>query len=50
MKKDEKDIEGGRCIKGKDGKLGFSKKASKKMWKNQMEKKEKERLGSHDRS
>ena len=24
MKKDGKDIEGGRCVRGKDGKLGFS--------------------------
>ena len=30
MKKDRKDIEGGRCMKGKDGRLGFSEKDMKK--------------------
>ena len=36
MKKDGKDIEGGRCIKGKGRKLGFGK-DRKGMWKNCME-------------
>ena len=31
MKKDGKDIEGGRCMRGKDGKFGFSKKDEKNM-------------------
>ena len=31
MKKDEKDIEGGRCMKGKDGRLGFSEKDRKRI-------------------
>ena len=30
MKKDRKDAEGGRCMRGKDGKLGFSEKDRKK--------------------
>ena len=29
LKKDGKDIEGGRCMRGKDGKLGFSEKRQK---------------------
>ena len=37
MKKDGKDIEGGRCMRGKDGKLGFSEKDRKRIWKNHME-------------
>ena len=37
MKKDDKDIEEGRCMKGKDGNLGFSEKDRKRTWKNQME-------------
>ena len=36
MKKDEKDT-GGRCIRGKDGKLGFSE-IDKKIWRNHMNK------------
>ena len=38
MKKDGKDIDGGRCTRGKDGKLGFSKKDRKGIWRNHMEK------------
>ena len=37
MKKDGKDIEGGRCIIGKDGRLGFSEMVRKIVWKNHME-------------
>ena len=37
MKKDGKDVESGRCIKGKDGKLGFSESERKKIWKDHME-------------
>ena len=37
MKKDGKDIEGGRCMRGKDGTLGFSEKDRKIIWKNHME-------------
>ena len=37
MKKDGKDIEGGRCIRGKDGKIGFSEKDRKRIWKKHME-------------
>ena len=37
MKNDGKDIEGGKCIRGKDGRLGFSKKDRKRIWKNYME-------------
>ena len=33
-----KGIEGGRCMKGKDGRLGFSEKDRKTIWKNHMEK------------
>ena len=36
MKKDGKDIEGGRCMRGKDGRLGLSKKERKRTWKNHM--------------
>ena len=36
MKKDRKNIEG-RCMRGKDKKLGFSEKDGKRIWKNQME-------------
>ena len=31
MKKDEKDIEGGRCMREKDGRLGFSEKDRKRI-------------------
>ena len=37
MKKDENDIEGGRCMRGKGGRLGFSEKDKKRTWKNHME-------------
>ena len=37
MKKDGKGIEGGRFMRGKDGKLGFSKEDRKRIWKNHME-------------
>ena len=37
MKKDGKDIEGGRCMRGKDGRLGFCEKDRKRIWKNHME-------------
>ena len=37
MKKDGKDIEGGRRMRGKDVKLGFSEKGGKRMWKSHME-------------
>ena len=37
MKKDGKDIEGGKCMKGKDGRLGFSEKDWKRIWKNHTE-------------
>ena len=40
MKNDGKDIEGGRCMKGKDRRLGFSEKDRKRIWKNLMENKE----------
>ena len=36
MKKDGKDIEGDRCVRGKDGRLGFSEKDRKRIWKNHM--------------
>ena len=37
MKKNEKDIEGGRCMRGKSGSLDFSEKDRKRIWKNYME-------------
>ena len=37
MKKDGKNIEGGECMKGKDGRLDFSEKDRKRIWKNHME-------------
>ena len=37
MKKNGKDIEEGRCMKGKDTKLGFNEKDRKIIWKNYME-------------
>ena len=36
MKKDGKDIEEDRCMRGKDGRLGFSEKDRKRIWKNHM--------------
>ena len=35
MKKDGKDIEGDRCIRGKGRRLGFSENDRKRIWKNQ---------------
>ena len=52
MKKDAKDIEGGTCMRGKDGRLGFSEKHYKRIWTNHMEEimnKEND-LGLHDSS
>ena len=37
MKKDGKNIEGGRCLRGKDRRLGFSEKNRKRLCKNHME-------------
>ena len=37
MKKDRKDIEGGRCIRRKDGRLDVSEEDRKRIWKNHME-------------
>ena len=37
IKSEGKDIEGGRCVKRKDRRLGFSKKDKKRIWKNHME-------------
>ena len=37
MKKNGKDIEGGRCTTGKDGRLGFSEKDRKRIWKDHVE-------------
>ena len=36
IKKDGKDIEGGRCMRGKDPRIGFSEKDKKRIWKNHM--------------
>ena len=36
MKKDGKYVEGGRCIRGSDGRLNFSKKDKTKVWKEQI--------------
>ena len=38
MKKDGKDVEGRRCIRGSDGRLHFSEKDRGKVWKKHMEK------------
>ena len=38
MKKDGKDVEGGRCMRGSDGKLSFSEKDRGRVWKEHMEK------------
>ena len=35
-KKNGKDIEGGRCMIGKDGRLGFSEKDRKRIWKDHL--------------
>ena len=37
MKKDGKDVEGGRCMRGSDGRLNFSEKDRGKIWKEHME-------------
>ena len=37
MKKDGKDVEGGRCMRGKDGRLNFSEKDRGRVWKEHME-------------
>ena len=37
MKKDGKDVEGGRCMKGSDGRLNFSEKDRGRVWKEHME-------------
>ena len=37
MKKDGKDIEKGRCMRGIDGRIDFGEKDRKRMWKNHME-------------
>ena len=37
MKRDGKDVEGGRSMKGSDGRLNFSKKDRGKVWKEHME-------------
>ena len=38
MKKDGKDVEGRRCMRGCDGRLDFSEKDRGKVWKEHMEK------------
>ena len=38
MKKEGKEVEGGRCLKRRDGRLGFIKKDRTKIWKEHMEK------------
>ena len=38
LKKDGKDVPGGRCVRGSDGRLGFSEKDRGNIWKNHMEK------------
>ena len=37
MKKDGKDVEGGRCMRGSNGRLNFSEKDRGKVWKEHME-------------
>ena len=37
MKKDGKDVEGGRCVRGSDRRLNFSKKDGGRVWKEHME-------------
>ena len=37
MKRDGKDVEGGRCMRGSDGTLRFSEKDRGKVWKEHME-------------
>ena len=38
MKKEGKDVEGGRCLRGGDGRLGFIEEDRAKIWKEHMEK------------
>ena len=38
MKKEEKDVEGGRCLRERDGRLGFIEEDRAKIWKEHMEK------------
>ena len=38
MKKEGKDLEGGRCLRGGDGRLGFIEEDRAKIWKEHMEK------------
>ena len=38
MKKEGKDVEGERCLKGRDGQFGFIKEDRTKIWKEHMEK------------
>ena len=37
LKSDRKEVEGGRCVRGSDGKLCFSEKEKVKAWKDYME-------------
>ena len=37
MKTDSKEVEGGRCLRGSDGKLSLSEKKRGKVWKDYME-------------
>ena len=37
LKTDSEEVEGGRCMRGSDGKLGFSVKERGKVWKDYME-------------
>ena len=50
MKKEGKDVEGGRCLRKGDGRLGFIEENRAKIWKEHMEKimKEGKRMGPHD--
>ena len=38
MKKEGKNLEGGRCLRGRDGRLGFIEEDRAKIWKEHMEK------------
>ena len=37
LKKNRQDVEGGRCLRGKDGRLGFTENQRKKIWKDYIE-------------
>ena len=37
MKKDGKNVEGGRCMRGSDGRLNFIEKDKRKVWNENME-------------